>query len=143
MTSNDYILSLIFTTINKYDPRSVTVFIDACYSGISRDDEMLLADARPISIVPVEKDVPENFTVFTASSGSEISGSLPEAKHGLFSYFLMKGLEGDADSNGDQQITAGELQAYVHSKVHKQAIRLGREQTPQLQGDKDRVLVQW
>ena len=77
---------------------------------------MLLADARPISIVPVEQDVPENFTVFTASSGSEISGSLPEAEHGLFSYFLMKGLEGDADSNGDQQITAGELQAYVHSK---------------------------
>ena len=49
---------------------------------------MILADARPIAIVPVESDVPKNFTVFSASSGSEISGSLPEADHGLFSYFL-------------------------------------------------------
>jgi len=55
----------------------------------------------------------------------------------------MKGLEGEADSNGDQQITAGELHGYVHSKVHKQAIRLGRAQTPQLQGDSDKILVQW
>ena len=135
--------SEIFTALQQANPRSVTVFIDACYSGVSRDEEMILADARPISIVPIETDVPKNFTVFSASSGSEISGSLPEAKHGLFSYFLMKGMEGEADRNGDQQITAGELHAYVQGKVKKQAIRLGREQTPQLQGDGDRVLVQW
>ena len=45
--------------------------------------------------------------------------------------------------NSDQQITAGELHTYVQEKVQRQAIRLGREQTPQLQGDGDRVLVQW
>ena len=86
-------------------PKSVTVFLDACYSGLTRDKDMILADARPISIVPLESDVPENFTVFSASSESEISGSLPEADHGLFSYFLMKGLDGDADSNNDNKIT--------------------------------------
>ena len=31
----------------------------------------------------------------------------------MFSYFLMKGMEGDADANKDNQITAGELHAYV------------------------------
>ena len=135
--------SEIFETVKSMQPKSVTVFLDACYSGQTRDRDMILAEARPISIVPVESDIPENFTVFSASSGSEISGSLPEADHGLFSYFLMKGLEGDADANNDKKITNGELHNYVRFNVIRQAIRLGREQTPQLQGDENRVLVEF
>ena len=135
--------SEIFDTVKSINPKSVTVFLDACYSGQTREKDMILADARPIAIVPVESDVPENFTVFSASSGSEISGSLPEADHGLFSYFLMKGLEGDADANNDRKITNAELHTYVRSNVTRQAVRLGREQTPQLQGDENRVLVEF
>ena len=44
-----------------------------------------------------------------------------EAKHGMFSYFLMKGMEGDADANQDNQITAGELHAYVQQNVIQQS----------------------
>ena len=135
--------SEIFNTVKSIKPKSVTVFLDACYSGQSREKDMILADARPITIVPIETAVPKNFTVFSASSGSEISGSLPEADHGLFSYFLMKGLEGDADVNNDKKVTSGELYTYVHANVTRQAIRLGREQTPQLQGDENRILVEY
>jgi len=135
--------SEIFNTVKSMQPKSVTVFLDTCYSGQTREKDMILADARPIAIVPVESDVPENFTVFSASSGSEISGSLPEADHGLFSYFLMKGLEGDADANNDKKITNGELHSYVRSNVTRQAVRLGREQTPEVKGDLDRVLVEF
>ena len=135
--------SEIFDTVKSMQPKAVTVFLDACYSGQTRDKDMLLAEARPISIVPVESAVPENFVVFSASSGSEISGSLPEAGHGLFSYFLMKGLEGEADANNDKKITNGELHSYVRSNVTRQAVRLGREQTPQLQGDENRVLAEF
>ena len=104
---------------------------------------MIIADARPITIVPVESTFPENFTILSASGSSEISGSLPEAEHGLFSYFLMKGLEGDADANNDKKITNGELHNYVRSNVTRQAVRFGREQNPQLQGDENRVLVEF
>ena len=55
----------------------------------------------------------------------------------------MKGLEGDADTNNDEKITNGELYSYVRTNVTRQAVRLGREQTPQLQGDKNRVLVEF
>ena len=55
----------------------------------------------------------------------------------------MKGMEGDADANGDREITAGELHAYVSDHVSRQALRLGRVQTPQLQGNGGRVLVKW
>ena len=52
-------------------------------------------------------------------------------------------LEGDADANNDRKITNGELHNYVRSNVTRQAVRLGREQNPQLQGDENRVLVEF
>ena len=39
----------------------------------------------------------------------------------MFSYFLMKGMEGDADSNRDNQITAAELHEYVEQNVVQQS----------------------
>ena len=72
----------------------------------------------------------------------EKSAALPEnseeAKHGMFSYFLMKGMEGEADANNDNEITAGELHSYVQTNVIQQS---SGSQTPELQGDADRVLV--
>lgn len=134
----------IYDALTAANPRSVTVFLDTCFSGGTRGEEMLITDARPI-LVKARDDrlAPERFTIFTASAGNEISSSLPEAKHGLFSYFLMKGMEGEADVNADRQITAGELHAYVMDNVSRQAVRLGRVQTPQLQGDAERVLMTW
>tara|TARA_Y100000588_G_C14163206_1_gene885748 strand:- start:79 stop:1284 length:1206 start_codon:yes stop_codon:yes gene_type:complete len=133
----------IYDVLTASAPRSVTVFLDTCFSGGTRGNETLVADARPILVTTKDDSAPEGFTVFAASSGNEISSSLPEAKHGLFSYFLMKGMEGGADSNADQQITAGELHAYISDNVSRQALRLGRVQTPQLQGNEERVLISW
>ncbi|MDP6725534.1 MAG: hypothetical protein QF536_10130, partial [Arenicellales bacterium] len=113
------------------------------YSGLGRGKETLLASARGIVITAKQKSIPDGFTVLSAASGQQISSGLDEAKHGLFSYYLMKGMEGGADANKDKKITAGELHAYLGRNVKKQAIRLGREQTPELQGDADRVLVRW
>ncbi len=133
----------LFVVIGEAKPRSATLFLDTCYSGLSRGQEMLLASARPISITPKRQDIPVGFTVFSAASGKQISSGLDGAKHGLFSYYLMKGMEGPADVNKDRKITAGELHAYVRSNVRQQAIRLGREQIPELVGDGRRVLVRW
>ena len=64
---------------------------------------------------------------------------MDEAKHGLFSYYLMKGMEGPADANKDKQITTGELHRYVLANVS----RFQQNQTPELQGATERVLVQF
>ena len=37
----------LFQEILKLNPKSVTMFMDTCYSGISRDEKLLLASARP------------------------------------------------------------------------------------------------
>ena len=129
----------LFTDIAAANPRSVTVFLDTCYSGTTRGPDMLIA-SRPIAIRAKESAIPEGFTVMTAAAGDQTAKPLEEARHGMFSYFLMKGMEGDADVNQDNQITAGELHAYVQQNVIQQS---SGSQTPELQGDAGRVLVRF
>ena len=90
-----------------------------------------------------DNKIPENFTIFTASKPDQISSGLKEAKHGIFSYYLMKGLEGKADSNKDKQITNGELLAYMDQNVSQKALELGRQQNPSLTGNPDQVLMRY
>jgi len=129
----------LFADISAANPRSVTVFLDTCYSGTTRGTDMLIA-SRPIAIRALEQSIPDNFTVMTAAAGDQTAKPLEEAKHGMFSYFLMKGMEGEADANNDNEITAGELHSYVQTNVIQQS---SGSQTPELQGDADRVLVRF
>ena len=84
---------------------------------------------------------PPNFTVISASANDQISSSSPELKHGIFSFYLMKGMEGDADGNKDGKITVGEMQEYLSDKVSRQAMTKNAQQDTQLVGDATRVLV--
>jgi hypothetical protein len=131
----------INAAIQAAKPKSVTVFLDACYSGQARTGETLLASARPVSLKAETAAFPEGFTVITASRGDQISSSSPELKHGIFSYYLMRGMEGDADANRDGRITAGEMQVYLAENVSRQAGMMNRRQEPQLIGDVNKVLV--
>jgi hypothetical protein len=129
----------LFADISAANPRSVTVFLDTCYSGTTRGTDMLIA-SRPIAIRALEQSIPDNFTVMTAAAGDQTAKPLEEAKHGMFSYFLMKGMEGEADADKNNEITAGELHSYVQTNVIQQS---SGSQTPELQGDADRVLVRF
>ena len=131
----------MFKQISKLKPNSVTIFFDTCYSGQTRSEETLIAGLRPVRLVVEEQDIPNNFTIFSASSLTQTSGSIEQAKHGIFSYYLMKGLEGNADINSDNQITNGELIAYLKQNVSEEAFVNNRQQDPMLSGDPNRVLI--
>lgn len=69
-------------------------------------------------------------TVITASDISEQSfedGSLGSG-HGVFTYYLLKGLNGEADANHDGAVTIGELYAYLRKTVPQAT---GGKQNPQ------------
>jgi TPR repeat protein len=121
---------------------SAVFFIDACYSGGTRGGETLVTSGRPLSISARERSIPLNVTVITAAGNDQLSSSLPSLGHGLFSYFLMKGLEGEA-AGPNRTITTEGLMAYLVSRVPAEAARLGRSQTPQLSGDGKKVMSSW
>jgi hypothetical protein len=131
----------INTDIQAVKPKSVTIFMDACYSGQARNGETLVASARPIALKAEKKLFPDNFTVITASQADQISLSSPDLKHGIFSYYLMKGMEGDADANKDGKITLNEMQAYLVDNVSRHAGTVGQKQVPQVTGEINQVLV--
>ena len=133
----------MFDLINKVSPKSVTMFFDTCYSGQTRSEQMLVAGLRPVRIVANEQDTPNNFTIFTASNYDQTSGSINEAEHGIFSYYLMKGLEGNADLNKDKTLTNGELIAYLKNNVSQEAFSQNRQQEPMLSGNPDNILIRY
>ncbi|WP_173984687.1 caspase family protein [Magnetospirillum sp. SS-4] len=128
--------------ISEAGAASTTLFLDTCYSGGTRGKESLVASARPILVTAKELAAPPNVTILAAAGNDQLSSSLPAAKHGLFSYFLMKGLEGEA-AGPDRTITAAKLEAYLAEKITVEAAKLGRAQTPQLIGDGSRVISSW
>jgi len=131
----------VIAALVESKPKSVMMFIDACYSGQTRSGELLIAGIRPLAVKSEANVYPSNFTVISASSNDQYSSSSPELKHGIFSFYLMKGMEGDADVNKDGKITAGEMQEYLSDKVSRQAMGMSRKQDTQLVGDASNVLL--
>jgi len=130
--------------LSELNAKSVTVMLDACFSGQNKENEMLFADARPALLSVEPSSVPSNVTLISASSADQISSGYPAEKHGIFSYYLMKGMstESDVDKNG--KITLGELYDYLYENVKSTAGRLDREQTPELiNGNRDQIIVQY
>jgi hypothetical protein len=131
-----YPLEEMYQTLAKLEAR-VTVLIDACFSGAAGRGDVpgtLVADARPALVELKETSTPTNVAVLAAADGEQVSSALTSKRHGLFTYFLLKGLGGEADTDRNGHLTLHELHQYVLPLVQKQARRLNREQTPTLQG---------
>jgi hypothetical protein len=58
-------------------------------------------------------------TTIRLIGGEGFSKGLEDDKHrhGLFTYYLLRGLRGEADTNRDGEVTLGEVAAYVSQKV--------------------------
>jgi len=141
---NGYSLDLFYKKMNDLDAKSVTVVIDACFSG-SSDQGMLLKNISPVFIEVKETlGLDDKVTVFTSSSGEQVSSWYPDKKHSLYTYFFLKGLKGSADADGDRSVTAGEIQSYVNEEVPLMARKLNsREQTPGVRNGEGKVIVKF
>jgi hypothetical protein len=127
-----YKLISFYQDLYQLDLGRVYVFIDSCFSGVaSRAAEMLIKGARP-ALVHVENVRPPSGTIvsFNATSTGQISNAYPEKGHGLFTYYLLRGMRGEADSDDDGWTSVKEIYGYVRSHVTRVSRRLQQEQTP-------------
>lgn len=130
-------LIAITDSIGDARPRSAIFLFDNCYPRATRSEQLLLA-ARPLTIKVEETLVPHNYLVFAAGETNQIAGVEPEVKRGRFSYFVFKGLEGEADANSDGKISAGELHKYLRESVGRFS---AGAQTPKMLGDAGRWVL--
>ena len=138
-----YALAQLYQQLARLNARTVTVFLDACFTGATRTSGTLFGGARPI-VISVEHPalLRDNFTVIAAAGGDQIASDYPAKRHGLFTYFALLGLRGAADGDADRTVTVAELEQYLSREVPRAAASLDREQTPVvIARTKDRPIV--
>ena len=145
-----YNLNKLYENLEKLEARSITVFIDACFSGASKASEIIksenLISMKGVKIVPKTKQpwlTNPNFSVFTSSGAEETSLGFDQSQTGLFTYYLCAGMQGKADEDNDGKITAGELNNYVTANVVNMSKKILGLQTPIFHGNKDMVLIEY
>lgn len=123
----------LYEKLSALPAKEVVVALDSCFSGAG-GRSVIAQGARPLMshIETGAVDPRRNLTVFTAASGEEITGTFEPQKHGLFTYYFLRGLRGEADANADGWVSVDEEYAYLKKNVSRQANRDSREQTPQL-----------
>lgn len=120
-----YSLNRLYKQLAESKARSVTYFIDACFSGANKDGSMLVA-ARGVARKVKKETIEGNTVVFSAASGDETAMAYKAKSHGLFTYFLLKKLQ---ETQGN--VTYGDLADYIRTNVRKEAFLTNEKlQTP-------------
>lgn len=116
----------------------VVMLLDTCYSGSAGGRTFVRASTRAGGL---NDQFLERLTrsrgrvVITASGPNEVALELPKLGHGLFTYYVLEGLRGKADRNGDGIVTVSELYEYVEEQVDNAARLAGGRQRPLMKGD--------
>lgn len=122
-----YKLDNLYSALGKIPSQSVTVLLDACFSGAKREGDML-ASARGIAIKAKPGQPVGNMVVMSASQGDETAYPYNDKQHGLFTYFLLKKLQ---ETQGDVNML--DLSNYITTQVsQKSIVENGKSQTPVL-----------
>ena len=124
----DFAFANLLGEIQQARVGKVLAFLDTCFSGKAKADELVFPGVAPI-MVSAEQELPDKMTVFYAASGAQFANSYDDKGHRLFSYFLAQGL---ADGLG----TVEDLGRYVSANVAEQARAKGAiyEQVPFVDG---------
>ncbi len=114
-TATCYSLNKMYTTLAKSNAKSVTYFMDACFSGANKEGSMLVA-ARGVAREAKKETLKGNTVVFSAASGDETAMTFKEKGHGLFTYFLLKKLQ---ETKGD--VNYEDLDKYIKDNVKRES----------------------
>jgi hypothetical protein len=118
-------LNTLYATLGKLPSESVTVFLDACFSGAKREGDMM-ASARGVAIRVREGQPVGNMVVFSAAQNDETAYPYADKQHGMFTYFLLKKLQ-----TTEGNVTYQELGNYIIEEVKRNSIvKNGKSQTP-------------
>lgn len=112
---------------------------DACHSGSLNFNNGDLAAKGPAPVTleryyQAFEDAEGGIALLMSSKAEELSLEDHGLRQGVFTYYVLQGLKGRADGNGDYLVTIKELYNYVYSKVREYTAGV---QTPVLTGTYD------
>jgi len=130
----------IKTIFQRIHAERLIFIADTCYSGASGGRTMLASKSRATLSEKFFERISKGKgrVILSASSANEVSKEDDYLKHGIFSYYLLEGLKGKADHDGDGIITVSELFSFLSRKVPEAS---GQDQHPVRKGETEGELV--
>ncbi|MDA9565333.1 caspase family protein [Alphaproteobacteria bacterium] len=125
-------LSTLYSNLGKLPAKSVTVILEACFSGGSQSGS-LISKASPIIITPKKTMIPANVKVIAAGSERQMASWEEDSSHSLFTKYFLKAMSGEGDANKDGKVSDAELKEYLSDTMTYYARRYyGRDQKVQI-----------
>jgi uncharacterized caspase-like protein len=138
LRSTAFAMEEIQGILGRIPAERVVLLLDTSYNGMAGGRTFAPPNTRPQNL---SDQFLERLTrsrgrlVITASGPNEVALELAELGHGLFTYYLLEGLSGKADRNGDGIVTVSELYPYVEDQVERKSRAAGGRQRPLMKGD--------
>ena len=123
------------TVLPNFTERDIKVILilDACKSGF------LFEDSTQTNLGTIQSMF-ENTTRLLSCRPDELSYEGPSLQHGYFTYYLVKGLIGNADSNDDSQLNYREIDDYLYANVTSEVSKNHKQnQTPVVRTQNERA----
>jgi formylglycine-generating enzyme required for sulfatase activity/uncharacterized caspase-like protein len=141
---NGFPVDVLYKNLARLGARSVTVYLDACFSGESSGG-LLIKSASGITVTPKLPRVSKGMVVLTAAKADQVASWDEKSSHGLFTHHLLNALYGKADTDRfgkkDGHVTLAEAEGYLGRNMTYAARRTyGREQEASAQGNGTAVL---
>ncbi|MCX5789105.1 MAG: caspase family protein [Elusimicrobia bacterium] len=128
-----YPLKRMYAALGKLPAKRVVVALDSCFSGAG-GRSVLAKGLRPL-VTKVEDARPlsGNLSVMAAALGEQTSSTYDEKGHGLFTYFMLKGIKNEDVAKPDGSLELADLFAYLKPQVERVARKqFNNEQSPRL-----------
>ena len=124
----------IYSALQQSNAQFKMCIADACHAGSMQEQKGFLGSSQT-DFYQNSQSVQSDFAMLLSSTSSENSAEADRLQQSVFSYYLIKGLEGLADTNRDKRISIQELFNYVGDNVRKFT---ENRQSPTLTGQFDR-----
>ena len=129
---NGYRLATLYANLGKVPAESITVVLEACFSGASQAGAVI-SNASPVYLKAKVPEIPPTVTVIAAGAPNQMASWEDDKSHGLFTKYFLMGMSGEADGNGDGRVDHKELDRYLKETMTYYARRYyGRDQTAQI-----------
>jgi hypothetical protein len=111
-------------------PGQVLLVVDACYTGVGPRSARVLGERPLVAVTREPVAVPERVVLLAGARAHETSGAYREKHHGLFTYFFLQALRGEAALDDAGWVTLGAIARYLERAVPRQAALDNRDQHP-------------
>jgi uncharacterized caspase-like protein len=138
---DDYSGLLLHKELNEVFERSPArykyIVADACHSGSSVNQYKTRDIKTKGTFYQAFEREKNGFVLLLSSMGDEVSLETSGNRQGIFSYYLLRGLKGECDSNRDKTVSVIELYDYVEKNVRTYT---NGSQNPVIAGKYDETL---